>query len=177
MPQFVAFDLSWIRIEAEVARFVALIKEGSLTRLPDLVMSVFTLLSETPVSAVGLNHFRHYGLGGIEQWHKLGDRLAPKEPWGSFATVNRARRAGLRSLLMELARAQHEPAGFTRVKVEPSVTVENGAFIEINDHYSLQAGTKMGYGEAVVSLVRDRWTETSKIADEIPRQLLGGDLQ
>jgi hypothetical protein len=173
VPQFVAFELSWIRIEVEINRLMTIVKEGSLIRLHDVVLSVFSLLTETPVSAVGINHFRHYALGSIEQWHKFGDRLAPKEPWGPFATANRTRRAGLRSLLMELARAEHEPAGFTRVRVEPSGTVQNGVFIEINDHYSLREDTKTGYGEAVANLLKDRWSATLKIADEIPRQLLG----
>jgi hypothetical protein len=175
LPQFAAFELSWIRIESDITRFLGLVKEGSLTRLPDLFASVFTLLSETPVSAVGLNHLRHYALGGIDQWHRLDDRLAPKEPWGPLSTANGSRRAGLRSLLMELGR--REPEGYTRVKIEPSDVVNNGVYIEINDHYSLQVGTKMGFGEAVVGLVTDRWPETLKMADEIPRQLIGAGLQ
>lgn len=173
-PEIVIFTLDWLRVVAETQKFTAISDQEPVIRVHDLVISTFSILSETPVSAIGINRHLHYQCEDPDAWHRVGDRLAPKEPWGQFALDQNGRRAGLRSLMMELNHTHGQPKGVIRVRVEPSSTIPNGVYIEVNDHYPLTIDDKLVNGDAVVETVRSQWRDAIRLAAEVAEQLLEG---
>ena len=48
--------------------------------LRDLAMGIFTILSHTPVSKMGINRHFHFATPSVHAWHTIGHTLAPKDP-------------------------------------------------------------------------------------------------
>lgn len=136
---------------------------GHYAPLRDLAGAVFTLLPHTPVTALGLNRLFHFQMPSIEAWHSIGHILAPKEPWDAILD-----KPGLRSMLME-GRRKATDGGLLHIKVEPSVRVEHGVFIEINEEFK-----EPGEGaQWVLACLADHWDATMKFAAEAAEHLLG----
>ncbi len=92
-----AFSTEWLQINCTRERFQATtIQQAFSESLRDLVLGILTLLSHTPVKAMGLNTEFHFRVPSERYWHDVGDRLAPKPDW-----VNILNNPGMRSLIME----------------------------------------------------------------------------
>jgi hypothetical protein len=103
----------------------------------DLTVGILRALPHTPVGAMGINHDFHYRVETDDEWHALGDALAPKEPWGETLKL-----PGTLSLQM-LGVRKDDQAGTVRVVVEPSNRVSPyGIYIGYNDHFSLSPESK-----------------------------------
>lgn len=130
VPQICDFETERFRVQVTTERFAAFSKpDANPVPLRDLVLGTFFILEHTPVTAIGLNRHMHFELGTVEQWHALGDRLVPKEPWRDILKTGRP---GMRTLVIEgMMDGSEDPAGpKLTVKVEPSVQVKYGAFFE-----------------------------------------------
>ena len=135
VPQVCDFETERFRVQVTPDRFTAISKPSTNpTTLRDLVSGTFFVLEHTPVTAIGLNRHMHFPLETEEQWHRLGERLAPKEGWNGILKTGRP---GMRSLTIEVLLDAPERPDCPRlwIKVEPSGQVKNGAFFETNEHY------------------------------------------
>ncbi|MBK9555468.1 MAG: hypothetical protein IPO47_06475 [Bacteroidetes bacterium] len=57
------FELDWFSFESTQARIdFKTNRESHFNILRDLIISIFELLKETPISAIGINHLCHYSL-------------------------------------------------------------------------------------------------------------------
>jgi len=116
----------------------------------ELTLKLFgDVLPHTPVRSTGLNRSLHFRLASHEAMNRLGDRLAPKVPWGKWGERllteppqgaaadfrSASRTGGLRSITMEESIRDDGMAGFIRVTVEPSNVLFPGIYIAMNDHY------------------------------------------
>jgi hypothetical protein len=101
-------------------------------RTADMVTSILTVLPHTPVNMLGINHFFHAALPSPDSWHRLGDKLAPKEYWSSVLTL-----PGTRGVSLQGVRPDRF-AGTVNVDVHPSVRVAQGIFVSQNDHFMLR---------------------------------------
>jgi hypothetical protein len=81
----------------------------------------------------------------------------------------------MRAIAMELARTPEDPPGKTLVRVEPSAKVQNGIYIDVNDHYDLMKGDKLADGTALVDMVRARWKRADEIVHAVHSRVLEGD--
>ena len=80
---------------------------------------------------MGLNYSYHYRLEDSEQWHF-------DEVMNSHQRHDRCGRGllnnpGLASLTVQGERQD----GYVRIKLEPSARIENGIFVETNNHYEV----------------------------------------
>jgi hypothetical protein len=100
-------------------------------RTADLVTSMLTILPHTPVNMLGINHFFHAALPSPDSWHRLGDKLTPKDYW-SLLTL-----PGTRAVALQGVRPDRF-AGAVNVEVQPSGRVAQGIFISQNDHFILR---------------------------------------
>ena len=171
-PDYLSFNLAWLKLTVEPGRFTAITGQEPAIRVHDLIVSTFSLLADTPIFALGLNRHLHYQCETVDAWHLVGDRLAPKEPWGEFAMDGGVRRAGLRSLLFERGRIGEEPRGAIQVRVEPSAMVRNGIYFDVNDHYDLTNETKQADGATAVQVVSNRWSGMFDLTSGIVERLL-----
>jgi hypothetical protein len=130
----------------------------------DLVVSTFTILAHTPLTALGLNHDRHYRIPREEDWHALGHILAPKDMWSTVLE-----KPGMRSLTIEGVRPD-KLSGAIYVKVEPSQRMEPGEvgiFFGVNDHFNLDADAFAKDPEILRSYVEGHWTESANLTDRV----------
>jgi hypothetical protein len=131
-PEVASFTADWLEFHSTRDRLqVSTSQEAYFEPLRDLALSILDLLSHTPVAMMGLNRTFQYTVPSEQYGHSIGDRLAPKGNWGSILE-----RPGMRRLSMEGRRTDHH-TGFILVNVEPSVQVEYGIYIQVNDHYQL----------------------------------------
>lgn len=134
-PDTAVFKAEWLELNITRDRFQAITtQEAYYEPLRDLVSGVLDLLSHTPLKAMGLNRDFHFRMESVRARDSLGHRLAPKSDWESLLkepvltnlTVAGKRTDGLQ--------------GYTSIQVAPSILVENGVYIQVNDHYQLASG-------------------------------------
>lgn len=129
------FSMDWLNIEVFQNRFVARTNDASyFLPLRDLVVSIFSILNETPAKQLGMNMNFDLSLPDEESWHKLGDVLAPKEIWNKVLPE----RVGLLFLKVESPRDDDLP-GNINVTFGPSPIkeIKNGVHFNINNHIEL----------------------------------------
>jgi hypothetical protein len=98
--------------------------------LRDLIVGTFFILEHTPVTLMGLNRMIHVPLESEKAWHRLGDKLAPKEGWNQILEG----RPGMLSMTIQTDRTEPPGAKFM-IKVEPSQRIKFGAYFETTEHY------------------------------------------
>src|SRR3712207_5482364 len=131
-PDIAAFSTEWLQFNCTRERLqVRTLQDAYYGPLRDLVLGVLTLLSHTPIRAVGLNGEFHYLAPSEKYWHSIGDRLAPKADWNGLL-----QQPGMRSLIIEGQRTDVY-RGYVNVHIEPSSRVSPGIFVMTNDHYQL----------------------------------------
>lgn len=151
-PKAAIFTAEWLRLNVVEDNFQAgTTQEPYYEALRDLVVGVLSLLSHTPLRALGINREFHFRFPSLDAWHKVGHTLAPKPLWEPHLP-----KPGMQSLTIRGQRPD-DLEGYILVKVEPSTQVEFGVYIEVNDHYQLAPGD-----EAIPG--------TSKALDIISRQ-------
>jgi len=102
-----------------------------------------------------------------EAWHAFGHRLTPKEPWAGIL-----QEPGMRSLTMEGLRPD-SLKGYIRVRVEPSVRVHPGVFININDHYEVKDAATIRGCDEIIDILDREWKSSFDRSAEIVSSLLG----
>lgn len=179
------FETDWFILQVLEQNFSLTSKGSVRPNLKDIVSGIFSLVPHTPVKALGLNFMAHYKMAHEEDYHKIGDSLAPKTVWHSiFDEASNA--AGLENLTIRV-----QP--FTRtdktnkcndskaISIQPSGVVPNGVFLTMNDHHDIEKAelqeneTK---AEMIVRLVNDvwqsQWDESLKIFESVISKALNG---
>jgi hypothetical protein len=178
MNEVMAFEAGWLSFQALPKRLAFTSKESaSHLELRDLAMGTLTLLGEDPVTSIGLNRDAHYRMDTEAEWHEIGDRYAPNEPW---AELTGGARAGLQRLVVQVMRDQVEPSpenlarGATNIHIGPSTEVQqNGVFLGINDHFQLGTDEEpIAAAEAVQAIGRE-WEPARERANLVARHIIG----
>lgn len=136
------FALDWCTIEITRNKFILNTKDESFfTVAKDLVISIFSILKETPLSGFGINHILHYQVDR-NNYLEVGKRLAPFENWENVLKEPR-----LLTLEMKDEVRYDNYDGAFRLRISPSDKVSDfGVSVNINDHFDLKneksAGTK-----------------------------------
>lgn len=166
-PEVVSFALEWLTLHVTRERFFASTsQEPYYEVVRDLVLGTFRLLRHTPVHKMGINTDMHFRMGSEEAWHAFGHRLAPKDLWQGILE-----NPGMRSLTME-GRRPDGCKGYIRVKVEPSVRVHPGVYVNVNDHYE-EADPKSVIGsDEIRTLLERSWDESLRRSARIAYALL-----
>jgi len=168
LPEVIAERIGSIKIQAQPERFIAsTLSPKDFELLRDLVVGAFKTLPHTPIRMLGINSDRHFAMSSEDAWNALGDRLAPKEPWGKIFQKS----PGMRSLTME-GKREDQWIGFIRVKVEPSVRAKFGVYINVNDHYEIPEYKPETGCEAIIDTLTSAWNSSLKRADQIAEALI-----
>ena len=128
--------------------------------LRDLAVGTFKILRHTPLAKLGLNREVHFQLDSEEVWHAIEQKLAPKEHWQPIL-----KNPGMRALTIEGMRPDNLD-GAVHVRVEPSNRIENGLFVEVNDHFEVD-DTLARSAKAIRSIAQEQWTESLRRSDDI----------
>lgn len=142
--QAAVFSLSWANFAIYDDRFQILSNIAPWVRLQDLTVKLFgEITPHQPVKAIGINRLVHYKLGNFAERDKLGEILAPREPWGDWGNQLKNTADEINSGLVSIAMKQgtnlsDRKHGHIEVRVEPSAMYQNdGVFVTVNDHYQL----------------------------------------
>ena len=166
-PQISDFDTGRLKLQVTPQRFVAISSpDANPASVKDLVLGTFFILEHTPVTAVGVNRQLHFGLESEDSWHRVGDKLAPKEGWNKILKG----RPGMRSLMIETVNGDGHT---TRVSVQPSQQVKSGVYFEVNQHYDALKGEGL---KTLMNTVRDVWEDSYNYAAEITQCILDWSL-
>ena len=151
--QAALFQVDWLRVQVLPDRFaVTTENEAYYRHLHDLFASTFSRLVHTPVKALGINYRCHYRFAGGAPWHDISKDLAPTDLWSNLLHAPR-----MRSLTMQGARPSG-PRGYVEITVEPSLPVDNGIYVDINNHYDL---TEEDLGcRAMLRVLESEWSDT-----------------
>lgn len=133
----------------------------SFRLMRDLAIGTFTLLSETPVSAVGFNRESAFTMESPDAWNGLGWAITPQEHWADVME-----RPGLRSVTVEDTRQEGRP-GYRRVTLQPVDGLLNGVSIAVNDHYQLSTETSMAKASEAVEVFQQDWDDSFSNAEKL----------
>lgn len=172
--QVAEVGLEWCSYRATTDFFEA--DSGDASRYPflsELVTGIFTCLDSTPLRMMGLNRRMHFGIGSEAGWHALGDSLAPKGPWkGALSGPRDGGLPGLLSLTMEGSREGSE-ARYLRVKVEPSVKVRPGIYVETNEHYEIADDEP---SSRLLAFLKSSWADALNYALDVAQRLVSREV-
>ena len=168
--QLTVFRLTWLELQVQDNRFAAHTTDPAhYQTLQELVLGIFNFLEFTPIEQMGMNHHMHFSMEREDDWHKLGDILAPKDVWRDVLPGLRSDGLpGLRTLVME-GRREGSPAKLARIKVEPSVRLVPGVFFESNEHYEA-SGTEST--AQLLGALRDCWRDAHVFSRTIGEHLM-----
>ncbi len=163
VPQICQFETERFYVQVTDQQFLAGSKPSTdPAPLPDLVRGTFFILEHTPVTALGLNRQMHFALGSEEEWHRVGDRLAPKDGWNEIL----GGRPGMLSLIIQTV--MPEGAVFT-FRIEPSTQVKNGIYFDANAHFS---GLEKDSLNALMEIAHEQWEGTQAYASKVANHIL-----
>jgi hypothetical protein len=164
-PQVSQFETERFAFQITLDRFSVQGKPNATGGpLRDLVAGTFYILEHTPVTVMGLNRMMHFAMGSEDAWHKLGDKLAPKEAWREVL----AHRPGLRSL--DILSQEDPPNGQSMVvRVQPSLSIKWGVYFETNEQFP--APKERGL-ENMMETLQNRWEDSQRNGERIARYIL-----
>ena len=168
-----AFSADWLSVQVTLDQAVlSTVEQGREFDLRDLAKSVFDVLPETPVNAVGINADAHFRVASEEEWHSIGDRFLPKDFWQPLFEGEGWRRrpdggtVGLRSMTVEATR--EDMRGYVRTEVAPSVRLTPfGVYTGVNAHFQLTVGDDRGNGYQAARVIEEHWDATLKLGSEL----------
>jgi hypothetical protein len=115
---------------------------------------------------MGINRDFHYGLESQKAWHRVGDRLAPKQEWAEVLTE-----PGLINLMIQGERPDNLE-GYLQVRVQPSTRVDLGVYVHVNDHYQLPSPSTTPTGApGIIDILTENWNESLRRGSEIAQRI------
>lgn len=164
-PEVADWSTEWFDMQVTTNRFLVIAKvESRAESLRDLVVGTFQLLEHTVTTALGLNRAMHYDVGGEENWHRIGDALAPKQLWRPHLP----KRPGMRTLQMEETHRGDGLPGKSIVTVQPSQKYTHGVFFDVNNEIHPRGEASTSF---FVEVIRNHWErlldEAKKMADDV----------
>lgn len=142
--------------------------------LKDLVVSTFTLLSETPVLQLGMNFTSVIKINNLENWIKLGRELAPQSYWKNSASYindlgdEKQSELGLWHISMNMPRPDNQ-SGFLRPEmvILPHAGPRVLAF-SINNHIEVKDSSAL----TMTSILEESWDTSLALAKEITSNIM-----
>jgi len=158
------FSLSWLSIEVVHNRFSARTNDQSyFLPLRDLVVSIFSILNQTPVVQIGMNMTFDFSFQDEALWHKIGDTLAPKDIWEKVLP----KRVGLTSLKVKSPRVD-DLEGNINIAVETlrSEDIKFGIRFSVNNHIEIDDD------KTIEDLLMNHWEESLQQADKLSEMII-----
>ncbi len=141
---------------------------GEVLPMFDQVEGILMKAAGVQINAVGINTSAHYDVKTWEEWMRIGDKMAPKEPWKPIISG----RPGLLSVRIRGSRSDGRK-GFRNIVVEPSKTMQFGVFIHVNEHVEIDNSSSSEEGvKQTLDLLRDYKLRVIKDSTEIEEYIL-----
>jgi hypothetical protein len=136
------------------------------SQVRDLVVGVLRLLPHTPVTVVSIHHRTQLSGENQEQWHAVGDILAPKEVWEGVLD-----NPGMLDFAMQGTRPD-QLSGAIKVRIQPSPVVPFGVFMNVNDEFQLPDPDDREPAGRAAELIEKLWPAAESRSEAIRSTLL-----
>ncbi|MBU1170505.1 MAG: hypothetical protein KKD44_13160 [Proteobacteria bacterium] len=178
-PDLSKFYFDWLAIEVIPSKFTARTNDPSkYSPLRDLVVSIFNILEHTPINQLGLNLIMNFSISSEDDWHRIGDTLAPKEIWNaslqnilSLTSLNH--RVGLKSLSITTKR-NDDYDGDINISIGPSAVEKFSVNYSVNNHIELK---KDKLDLSSTEVISNLWDKSVKMAQNLADTTLTEILQ
>jgi hypothetical protein len=162
------FSTEWFQLQALQNRFQLTCSDPrQYAPLRDLAAAIFAILPHTPVTTLGLTRSFHFKMPSVDSWHGIGHLLAPKESWNPILEA-----PGLRSMLIQ-GRSKQGGGGSLLIKVEPSVKVEYGLYLEVNEQFTASGDSESEGARWVPDRLADHWDAILSFSEVVADHFLG----
>lgn len=172
------FETQWCSVQVVPNQFSATSKSALTEQIKDLVASIFTLLPQTPIDAIGLNFFGHFKMVNEEDYHKIGDCFAPKEIWNSIFPADRFN-TGLQDLQMRVQPFKRgdlpQSNDHKSITLQPSAQIRGGVYLQLNDNRDLTKSAALDgktAAERAAVIVDQEWNQTREQAENVFDELI-----
>lgn len=158
------FETGWFSIQVVENQFV-INSQGALSpAFRDLAVGILTLVPHTPITALGLNFMGHYRMGNDDDYHKIGDVLAPKDIWKElFPNENDSVGVGDLSIRIQRGpRGKPTTKDERRISLQPSSKLQRALYLAYNDHYEISENRNcnLSSAEQAVEIISQHWEES-----------------
>jgi hypothetical protein len=178
--QITSFRTEWLSIQVQQGRFQASTTTAPYVKLSDLVVRTFKeFLPHTPLAKLGINRHVHFDVGSFETRDRIGEMLAPKEPWGDWAPDLSADderiRGGMATLTMVQKKVEDRARGFIQATVRPSPAIgrgQTGIYMHVNDHYEVEEPDKVTGSDEIVATLMERFDASIRRSEWIIDQIM-----
>lgn len=136
------FETDWFKIDVRPTRFeIRTLQEPYLEPLKDLVLSIFELLGETPLTAFGINYTKHFKFDNKKDYINFGYKLAPVNQIFDFLDNPRL----MEFVVVDQNLDRKEDEAQVNIKIYPSdLQTTNAVAVNVNTHYSLKLDGRKG---------------------------------
>lgn len=169
-PDISRFETEWFSIQVIKEQFVMNSKGPVTPALKDLVTGIFTLLEHTPLSAIGINSIAHYKIYSVDEFHKIGDVLAPKNIWNSIYPESDSQSVGLHQVTLEINPFKRESeasvGNYKRVTLSRSDKLPHSIYFIFNDHnlITIEKNSMKTASEKLLEIVDSNWDTSQQEA-------------
>lgn len=163
MPDIVAIRFSWLSLVVETNKISAstTLKDPLPEPMRDFVLGYIEEAEIKSITAVGINSDCHFQPHTIERYHEIGHVLAPKEPWKDLL-----KSPGMQTLVLRGER-DDEYLGYRMVRVEPSLQLQNGVYVSVNDHFAVKPELNTENPDLLLSVPDLKWAPSLAYAQKI----------
>jgi hypothetical protein len=163
-PEVSVMQVPWMSLVLEPGKLTAQSTLQSPVGEPvrDFVFGFCATLPVKQFTSAGINHDTHFAVSSPEIWHSVGHTLAPKETvWAKVL-----KEPGMLSLAIQ-GKRDDDLLGHINVKVEPSIRITPGIYLNVNDHF--QAGEEEFKRDPAYLLgtIADNWSASKRRSDSI----------
>lgn len=165
--QVTAFETKWFALQVLENQFSLTSKDALSPAFKDLAVGIFQLVPHTPVTAVGLNFLAHFKLASEDEYHRVGDVLAPKDIWKYLYPDESHGLADLTIRVQYVTRGEPvRTKDEKRISVQPSSQIKFGVFLSYNDHHDVSSGDvdTRRPAEQVATIIDNEWESSWKDA-------------
>lgn len=161
-PNISRFSVSdWLNIEANQKRIdFKTNRESHFSILRDLVVSVFSVLSETPIKSFGINHLCHFTLRNQEEYENFGYWLSPVQKLGSLLNKPKLQTIQFKETLNDKGED-----GLITLTISPSDLIHDrkSVVFNINQHFDFEGKDS----DEIIEFFVKKWSKSFSKIDKL----------
>jgi len=166
----VKFDLDWCSFTITEDRFQAsTTDEVNFDLVKDLIVSIFNILCETPLTALGVNYTYNFSLENENNYIKFGEWLSNLSFWQQIDSQYR-----LLTLETTKPKKENGELGSQRIKITPTniPRLKFGVSIDFNEHIQFKNNPEvLSNSNNLMVLFEQKWKSYSIDTKEIVLKL------
>lgn len=161
-PEISRFELrDWLTVEISQSRADFKTKrESEFMAMRDLICGLFSLLKETPIEAMGINHLVHFTLKDFKEYENFGYWFSPVKTFGDVLHEPK-----LQNIQYVESKKENNEDGTFRFIISPSDLIldSKSVLFNINHHFINDGKTTKEF----LDLLNSKWDYSFKKVDTL----------